>query len=233
MGVARAMVRGCDVWLNTPRRPLEASGTSGMKAAVNGVLNLSRPGRLVGRGVRARRRLGDRRHLGRGRSRAALSAARGAGRTDLHREPRPLGRDDEGVDRRPRAALLDAARGDRVRRSATTCRAPARPALVAAQAPRRSAARGRQGLRLLARRALPRSKRRARPCAGARSSGVTSTHSSSRMNSSACSSDSGRGGIRRTSSSAVDERMFVSFFSLVALTSRSSARAFSPTIMPS
>jgi glycogen phosphorylase len=41
MGVARTLVRGCDVWLNTPRRPLEASGTSGMKAAVNGVLNLS------------------------------------------------------------------------------------------------------------------------------------------------------------------------------------------------
>ncbi len=41
MGVARALVRGCDVWLNTPRRPLEASGTSGMKAAINGVLNLS------------------------------------------------------------------------------------------------------------------------------------------------------------------------------------------------
>ena len=41
IGVARALVRGCDVWLNTPRRPLEASGTSGMKAAVNGVLNVS------------------------------------------------------------------------------------------------------------------------------------------------------------------------------------------------
>jgi starch phosphorylase len=41
IGVARALVRGCDIWLNTPRRPLEASGTSGMKAAVNGVLNLS------------------------------------------------------------------------------------------------------------------------------------------------------------------------------------------------
>jgi glycogen phosphorylase len=41
MLLARALVRGCDVWLNTPRRPLEASGTSGMKAAVNGVLNLS------------------------------------------------------------------------------------------------------------------------------------------------------------------------------------------------
>jgi starch phosphorylase len=41
MGLARALTRGCDVWLNNPRRPLEASGTSGMKAAMNGVLNLS------------------------------------------------------------------------------------------------------------------------------------------------------------------------------------------------
>ncbi|MGQ9682628.1 MAG: alpha-glucan family phosphorylase [Anaerolineae bacterium] len=39
--VARYMLQGCDLWLNTPRRPLEASGTSGMKAAANGVLNLS------------------------------------------------------------------------------------------------------------------------------------------------------------------------------------------------
>ena len=39
--VARQMVSGCDVWLNTPRRPLEASGTSGMKAGCAGGLNLS------------------------------------------------------------------------------------------------------------------------------------------------------------------------------------------------
>ncbi len=39
--LARAIIPGCDVWLNTPLRPHEASGTSGMKAAVNGVLNLS------------------------------------------------------------------------------------------------------------------------------------------------------------------------------------------------
>ncbi|HXP59750.1 MAG TPA: alpha-glucan family phosphorylase [Dongiaceae bacterium] len=39
--VARQMVSGCDVWLNTPRRPLEASGTSGMKAGAHGCLNLS------------------------------------------------------------------------------------------------------------------------------------------------------------------------------------------------
>ncbi|HVP15556.1 MAG TPA: alpha-glucan family phosphorylase [Terriglobales bacterium] len=39
--VGRYLVQGTDVWLNTPRRPLEASGTSGMKAAFNGALNLS------------------------------------------------------------------------------------------------------------------------------------------------------------------------------------------------
>jgi len=41
INVARYLVQGVDVWLNTPRRPYEASGTSGMKAAVNGVLNCS------------------------------------------------------------------------------------------------------------------------------------------------------------------------------------------------
>jgi glycogen phosphorylase len=39
--LGRLLTRGCDVWLNTPRRPLEACGTSGMKAAMNGVLNVS------------------------------------------------------------------------------------------------------------------------------------------------------------------------------------------------
>jgi starch phosphorylase len=39
--LAQAIIPGCDIWLNTPRRPYEASGTSGMKAAVNGVPNLS------------------------------------------------------------------------------------------------------------------------------------------------------------------------------------------------
>jgi starch phosphorylase len=41
LAVARYLVQGVDVWLNTPLRPLEASGTSGMKAAANGALNLS------------------------------------------------------------------------------------------------------------------------------------------------------------------------------------------------
>jgi starch phosphorylase len=39
--IARYLVQGVDVWMNVPRRPLEASGTSGMKAAMNGVLNFS------------------------------------------------------------------------------------------------------------------------------------------------------------------------------------------------
>jgi glycogen phosphorylase len=41
MAIGRSLTRGVDVWLNNPRRPMEASGTSGQKAAMNGVLNLS------------------------------------------------------------------------------------------------------------------------------------------------------------------------------------------------
>lgn len=41
MRIASLLVSGCDIWLNNPRRPLEACGTSGMKALANGVLNLS------------------------------------------------------------------------------------------------------------------------------------------------------------------------------------------------
>jgi starch phosphorylase len=39
--VAHFLVQGCDIWLNTPRKPLEASGTSGMKACINGVPHMS------------------------------------------------------------------------------------------------------------------------------------------------------------------------------------------------
>ena len=49
MNVARDLVQGVDVWLNNPRRGEEACGTSGMKAGVNGVLNLQHPRRLVRR----------------------------------------------------------------------------------------------------------------------------------------------------------------------------------------
>ena len=41
INLARYLVQGVDVWMNTPRRPMEASGTSGMKAAINGALNFS------------------------------------------------------------------------------------------------------------------------------------------------------------------------------------------------
>ncbi len=41
MRIARSLVQGCDVWVNTPRRPHEASGTSGMKACLNGCLHAS------------------------------------------------------------------------------------------------------------------------------------------------------------------------------------------------
>src|SRR3989442_8924613 len=41
MAIGRVLTRGVDVWLNNPLRPLEACGTSGMKAALNGVLNFS------------------------------------------------------------------------------------------------------------------------------------------------------------------------------------------------
>ena len=41
LAVGKLLVRGCDLWLNLPRPPLEASGTSGMKAVINGGLNLS------------------------------------------------------------------------------------------------------------------------------------------------------------------------------------------------
>jgi starch phosphorylase len=41
MNIARHLVSGVDIWLNTPRRPHEASGTSGEKAGMNGVLNFS------------------------------------------------------------------------------------------------------------------------------------------------------------------------------------------------
>jgi len=43
MEIGRKLISGCDVWLNNPRRPMEASGTSGQKVAIHGGLNLSIP----------------------------------------------------------------------------------------------------------------------------------------------------------------------------------------------
>ena len=123
--------------------------------------------RLVGGGLLARRRLGDRGLLRRGRSRAALPAARGGGRADVHRQPRALGRDDAGVDRPARAALLDAPSGDRVRRALL----PAGPRRPPAASPPDARQLWRCGERpcLLACARLALRRRPARASAGARS----------------------------------------------------------------
>ena len=57
INVGRHFVQGVDVWLNNPRRPLEASGTSGQKVVLNGGLNLSDSRWLVGGGLRRHERL--------------------------------------------------------------------------------------------------------------------------------------------------------------------------------
>ena len=59
--VAHFLIQGCDVWLNTPRKPLEASGTSGMKASLNGVPHLSIGDGWWAEGFTGYQRLGDRR----------------------------------------------------------------------------------------------------------------------------------------------------------------------------
>ena len=64
MELARLLVAGVDVWLNTPLPPLEASGTSGMKAAFNGVPSLSvLDGWWIEGCIEGRHRLGDRRYV--------------------------------------------------------------------------------------------------------------------------------------------------------------------------
>ena len=57
INVCRHLVQGVDVWLNNPRRPLEASGTSGQKAVLNGGAEPLGPRRLVGRSLRRHQRL--------------------------------------------------------------------------------------------------------------------------------------------------------------------------------
>ena len=84
MALARSLVQGVDVWLNTPLRPLEASGTSGMKAAHERRRSTARSSTAGGARATRRRRLRDRRasrpsdEPGRGRRRGALRRARAA-----------------------------------------------------------------------------------------------------------------------------------------------------------
>ena len=96
MEVGRMLVQGCDVWLNTPRRPQEASGTSGQKCADQRRRQPEHPRRLVGRGLPRRQRLGHRRRDRSPRTRGAgprgrgvaLPAARGGGGAALLRPRR-------------------------------------------------------------------------------------------------------------------------------------------------
>ncbi len=96
MHVAHYLVHGCDVWLNNPRKPLEASGTSGMKASLNGVPHLSigdgwwaegfngRNGWLIDEPGRSERPGRHRRR----RRRVAVSPDRAGGRAGLLRSRR-------------------------------------------------------------------------------------------------------------------------------------------------
>ena len=115
--MAAHLVRGCDVWINLPRPPLEASGTSGMKNVVNGGLQLSRARRLVGRGLRRRQRLGAvrrrrprPRRAGRPPRARAVPAARGGGRARVlprrrRRDRARLGRPDPPLAAHARARV--------------------------------------------------------------------------------------------------------------------------------
>jgi starch phosphorylase len=100
--VAHFLVQGCDVWLNNPRKPLEASGTSGMKASVNGVPHLS-----IGDGWWAEGYTGDNGWLIEGQAASADHEAVDAADADalyqlLEREivPAFYARDPNGIPRR-------------------------------------------------------------------------------------------------------------------------------------
>ena len=129
--VAHFLVQGCDVWLNNPRKPLEASGTSGMKAAINGVPHLSigdgwwaegftgTNGWLIDGGAPARR---PRRASTPPTPRRSTACSRSEivpafYDRDAQRHPAPLARDRQGGDPLGRAALLRAPDGQGVRRA--------------------------------------------------------------------------------------------------------------------
>ena len=144
ISLGRQLVQGVDVWLNNPRRPQEASGTSGQKVLLNGGLNLSVLDGWWGGGLRRHERVRDRRgrnaHVSRGarsarRRRATAGALGGSGSALLRPRPgrgaaRLDGADEAGhphprlaVQLRPdgdglRAALLPAGRRRSVQRHA-------------------------------------------------------------------------------------------------------------------
>ena len=133
--VAHFLVQGCDVWLNNPRKPLEASGTSGMKAAINGVPHLSigdgwwaegfngANGWLIDGGV-----VSDNYDaVDAADAQRAVPAARRGGRPRLLRARRragaaSMGGHDQRGDPHGRAPLLRAPHGQGVRREECTRR---------------------------------------------------------------------------------------------------------------
>ena len=137
--VAHFLVQGCDVWLNNPRKPLEASGTSGMKASHQRRAAPEHRRRLVGRGLHRHERLahraGEPEHGDPDAVDAAdaealysCSSARSCRRSTIatQRRPAPLARDRQGSDPHRRAAVLRAPHGQGIRRGG--CTAAAAPA---------------------------------------------------------------------------------------------------------
>ena len=110
--VAHFLVQGCDVWLNNPRKPLEASGTSGMKAAHQRRAAPEHRRRLVGRRIQRHQRLADRRRRA-GRQHDAVDAADAAALYRLLEEevvPAFYDRDRAGVPRRWLAIVKESIR---------------------------------------------------------------------------------------------------------------------------
>ena len=131
MRVARFLVGGVDIWLNNPRRPLEASGTSGMKAAINGIPSVSILDGWWDEGftgdngwaIGDREPDGDDARPGRRRRRRAVSAARGGDRAALlrprcRRSAAGVAGDHARVDRLRPVAVQHGAHALRVRRPA-------------------------------------------------------------------------------------------------------------------
>ena len=151
--VAHFLVQGCDVWLNNPRKPLEASGTSGMKAAINGVPHLS-----IGDGWWAEGFNGSNGWVidgvPTGDDADAVDAADASAlyrlleeevvpafyERDAARRPAPLAGDRQGSHPQRRAALLRAAHGQGIRERDVRAGPRARRGRVSLQAPWRQQA---------------------------------------------------------------------------------------------
>ena len=162
MALAEQLVQGVDVWINTPRRPWEASGTSGMKVLVERRAQSLGTRRLVGRGLRAGRRLGARRRcracrdreLGRTGGGPVVRTARARGRARVLRA-RPgwhsvrLGRAHPCEPRQADAALQQQSHAGGVSRAAVPARCRG------ASAPRGPQSRARARTRPMGARAAP------------------------------------------------------------------------------